>query len=220
MAQSLPATGMMPELVIPTTPAGLLDLHTSLTLSLWPALALAVSLYAPHSPQQPATGAEIRDWLAGSISSMIQDGQIRDQDDLEEVLLQVMGDEFECVVEDGSEMEVSRTIWKAVEKLKSGGDTGRQAIGDEITNLWKVWIERGGANAKVDARALGKKVEVAEDAQDTSDEGEDDDEEDEDEDDEMGEAPQLVNANARPKEKVQPEIDEEGFTKVVRGKKR
>lgn len=148
---------------------------------------------------------------------MIQEGQIRDIDDLEEVLIQVVSDEFEVVIEDGSETTIARRIWRGAERLKSGVAEERNLVEEDIKRLWNVWWEKGGNKAKVDAKSLGKRIEVADDEQDTSDEEDDD----EDDDEEMGDAPDLVEASERPRrEKMEPEVDEDGFTKVVRGGKR
>ena len=109
-------------------------------------------------------------------------------------------------------------IWRGTERVRSGDEAEKKLVEEEIKRLWGTWMERGGNKAVVDAAKFGKKVEVADDAQDT------DDEEDEDEDEEMEDAPALVDRNTeRPpprRVRVESEIDEEGFTKVVKGKKR
>ena len=148
---------------------------------------------------------------------MIQNSELRDQEDLEEVLLQVMGDEFEVVVEDGSEAFVASRIWRGAERLNKDGKDGWDVVVKEVEGLWEEWMQRRGK--KFDAKSLGKSVEVEEDAQDTDAE----EDGDEDEDEEMGEAPGLVDVSEKPRrERVvqEPEVDEEGFTKVVRGKRR
>ncbi len=118
---------------------------------------------------------------------------------------QVMGDEFECVVDDGSLEEAAGAIVRLRERCLRGDFA-------EVARLQTVWEEqrrRGGS------AAIGtfKKVEVD---QETDGEDEDDDDE-EDEDEVMGEAPESVKA---PKQRVEPEVDEDGFTKVVVRRKR
>jgi pre-rRNA-processing protein TSR2 len=81
-----------------------------------------------------------------------------------------------------------------------------------VQELWEAWQRKAQQKGNNVAAAF-KRVE-AEDDEDSDDDEEDEDEEDEDVD--MGEAPALVRA---PRERVEPEVDEDGFTKVV-GKKR
>jgi pre-rRNA-processing protein TSR2 len=81
-----------------------------------------------------------------------------------------------------------------------------------VQEMWEAW-QRKSQHRGNNVAAAFRRVEVEDDAQET------DDEEDEDEDEEdvdMGDAPALVRA---PRERVEPEVDEDGFTKVV-GKKR
>lgn len=134
--------------------------------------------------------------------------QISSVDDLEEVLLQVMLDEFEVVVDDNSPMEVAMKIWKGRENVLKG-EFG------EVDGMYQTWMERqkkGGAEKLNFQRGEDKEGE---------DTDWDDDEEEWDgiEDEEMAEAPMLVETKPR-KEKVEPQVDEEGFTKVVGKKKR
>jgi len=83
----------------------------------------------------------------------------------------------------------------------------------EVDGLWEAWREKQakGGHEKI----LFKRGEDME-GEDTD--WDEDEEDDEDEDEEMGEAPQLVEKPK--KEKVEPEVDEEGFTKVAARRKR
>ncbi|RMZ86996.1 hypothetical protein DV736_g5779, partial [Chaetothyriales sp. CBS 134916] len=145
------------------------DLLISLHLWSWPALTLAIQNAWGGSPQ---VSRDKRDWLAGAISELLtsEPPQLHDMSDLEEVLLQVMVDEFEVVVDDGSAEETAAKIWKGVGRLRTGDAS-------ELQELYRRWVDKQ--------------------------------EKDVDEDVDMGEAPPLL------KQKIEPEIDEDGFTKVV-----
>lgn len=165
-------------------------------LSLWPALAVAVANNW-GGPQS----ADKRDWFAGAVSDLFISHPSTDTLDLESVLLQVMQDEFDVNVEDESEVPVAAEIMKMRLQIFQNGD--ESGVGEV-----KARFERRGG--KVEA------VNVVENNQEVDD---DDAEwngiQEEDEDTEMGEAPPSV-----PKEKPEPEVDEDGFTKVVGKKKR
>ncbi|GIJ82661.1 hypothetical protein Asppvi_001170 [Aspergillus pseudoviridinutans] len=183
----------------PTTAAAYLDLGITLTINNWPALTMAV-----QSNWGGPTSSDKRDWLCGAISDMINERPETDALDLEDVLIQVMNDEFDVVVDDESAAPVAAQIM-AIREQTARGEFGF------VQELWETWQKKAQQKGNNVAAAF-KRVE-AEDDEDT------DDEEDEDEDDEdvdMGEAPALVRA---PRERVEPEVDEDGFTKVV-GKKR
>lgn len=117
-----------------------------------------------------------------------------------------MNDEFEVNVEDGSAEPVAVRIVE-LRKLTLQGDFG------EVDTMYEKWVEkqrRGGGAVNF------QKIEREDDEDDTD--WDSDDMEDEEEDDvDMDEAPALVKA---PKEKIEAEVDEDGFTKVVSKKKR
>lgn len=116
-----------------------------------------------------------------------------------------MEDEFEARLEDESEVEIAGEILRMRRHCERGDFA-------EIEAMRRRWEERRGrAEASI---SQGAKVVDEEDvdSDDESDGGVDV----EDEDVEMGEAPALVKS----KEKVEPEIDEDGFTKVVSKSKR
>lgn len=202
---------------LPASVSGKIDLLISVTLYTWPALTLATT-----SEFGGPTSLDKRDWFGGAISDLLASsspffassssagtaGTLHDRDDLEDVLTQVMGDEFETVVEDGSLEEVARRIWEGRLKILSGDD-------GELERLWRGWWER--------QQKGGRKEMLNQMFRRGPDQEEDGEEEvDSDSDEEMDDAPQLVNAEQpRQNQKPQPEIDEEGFTKVVgkRGKK-
>jgi len=183
-----------------------IDNLIALNLHLWPALSVAIQ--NGWGTSSPALGEDKRAWLAGEISDLFARSQIRDVEDLEEILAQVMSDEFEVVVDDGSLEEVARKIY-----------TGRAQIlhGDAsvVERLMSIWKERKQKKTIIQA------VQGPELDQETDN---DEDEEEwngfEDSSDvDMDDAPALVDSH-QPLKKPGPEMDEEGFTKVIGKKKR
>ena len=178
------------------------DLSIALTLSTWPALTLAVqnSWGGPES-------SEKRDWFAGAISDLIANTQDADVEYVEEFMLQVMNDEFDVNIEDGSGEEVAARII-GLRKLTLQGDF---TMVDDMYRDWQQRQQNGGSG-----KFNFKHVELEEHEGET-DWDSDDLDEDEDEDVDMDEAPALDKA---PREKLQPKIDEDGFTEVISKKKR
>lgn len=180
----------------------------SLHLHLWPALTVAIQ--NAWGTSSPALGEDKRAWFAGALSDLFTQNQIRDVEDLEDIMEQVMSDEFEVKVDDESLEETARGIWTGRAQILQGNAS-------EVTRLMKIWEEKKNKKTKLQI-VQGPDVD-----QDT------DDEEDEDtwngfpdngdEDVDMDEAPALIDASASRK-KPEPEIDEDGFTKVVGKKKR
>ncbi|KAM0252504.1 hypothetical protein ACHAP5_001152 [Fusarium lateritium] len=179
-------------------------------LHLWPALRLSVQegWGGPDS-------ADKRDWFAGAVVELFpeytdtppKNGKVPEDPDLEEVetvLLQVMIDEFEVNVDDDSGTEVANNIIRARASCTLG-------TFDEVKTLRTRWSNLNGT--KVDK--IFKKADDAD--QDTDWESDDSDDDGEGGADvEMDEAPPLV---AAPKEKPQPQVDEDGFTMVSKKKK-
>lgn len=184
---------------LPPTPAQLqsaFDHGIWYALSLWPALHVAVqnSWGGPDS-------SEKRDWFAGAVSDLFSGRQDTDAEDLEAFMLQIMQDEFDCNVEDETEGEVARTILVLRKSLLEGDLAAFEA-------LEKRWKSRGMMKADVQVVDGG-------DGEVDEEEFEGFDEMDEDED----RAPQGGQAPAAPRERPEPQVDDDGFTKVV-GKKR
>lgn len=175
------------------------DLAIALLLHLWPALTVAVT----ESWGGPDSAGK-RDWFAGVVSDLFAQRPDTDEEDVEDMLLQVMGDEFECQLEDESEIGVAAEICR-LRKLIGRGEFG------DVDALYARWEEK---KKKGPEKFNLQVVDHGEDGEEDDDD--DDDEDDEDEDVEMGDAPELAPA---PKEKPPPEVDEDGFTKVT-GKKR
>lgn len=123
-----------------------------------------------------------------------------DEQDLEEVLLQVMEDEFEAMIDDGSEEEIAGVICRVRKECERGEFEG-------VRKLEGLWRDKRGMKVRGVQARQGGQDELGDSEEDESEEDDDDG------DIEMGEdeAPQLVEART----KVEPEIDEEGFTKVI-----
>ncbi|KAK7538883.1 pre-rRNA-processing protein TSR2 [Phyllosticta citricarpa] len=169
-------------------------------LQAWPALTVAI-----QSQFGGPDGADKRDWLAAAIQEIFENDPETDQLDIETVLLQVMEDEFEVRLEDESEVLVATTIIKLKDEVAQGKF-------DTVDAMERRWRERRGKGPNLGNIQVVQKGGVN-DESDSSD-----DNEDEDEDATMEDAPQLV--PAAPREKPEPEVDEDGFTKVVSKKKR
>jgi pre-rRNA-processing protein TSR2 len=179
-----------------------------LTLAGWPALSLAIqnSWGGPESSQK-------RDWFAGALSDLVATTPSADLDSayVEEFLLQVMQDEFEVVVDDGSAAEIAELLLERRQRVMTGD-------GAEVERLMEAWREKqrnGGERIK--AQII---EEEREDDDDDDDESEGDDEEWnpqwEGADVDMAEAPALVQGQEHQRDRnPMPEVDEEGFTKVV-----
>ncbi|KAJ5899522.1 hypothetical protein N7495_004266 [Penicillium taxi] len=176
-----------------TNAASYLDLGITIALNNWPALTLAV-----QSNWGGPTSEDKRAWLGGAISEILGDRPETDAEDIEDILIQVMNDEFDVVVDDDSAANVAVDIMEMKQQTERGEFTNIQA-------LWETWQSKSLQRSA--AANMFKQVEAQDEEQET-------DGEDDDVDMDMDEAPELVRA---PRE--EPEVDEDGFTKVV-GKKR
>lgn len=179
----------------------------SLHLHLWPALTVAIQ--NAWGTSSPALGEDKRAWFAGALSDLFIQNQIRDVEDLEDIMEQVMSDEFEVKVDDDTLEETARGIWSGRAQILQGDAS-------EVTRLMKVWEEKQNKKIKL-------QIVQGPDVDQDTDEEEDDETwngfpDNANEDVEMDEAPALIDASSSRK-KPEPEIDEDGFTKVV-GKKR
>lgn len=161
-------------------------------LASWPALRIAVDQAWGGSES-----AQKRTWLA---SVLVDDFEEQypppDADFVEDRLLQVMADEFETVLEDGSAEAVAKDVVRLWEEV----------CRDEET-LLREFEQRAD-------KLKGKKIQAEEGVGEGSDWEDMSDEEEEDEGED--EAPQLVDSRERPP-KEEPEMDEDGFT-VVKSK--
>ncbi|KAF1981526.1 pre-rRNA-processing protein TSR2 [Aulographum hederae CBS 113979] len=166
----------------------------ALLLSFWPPLVTAV-----QNNWGGGDSADKRDWLGGVLLDEFQTRSNVDKDYIEDLLLQVMEDEFYVVLEDDSEAQLAGELC-ALWRETGRGEFERVRALEERDRVRR---EKGGQSA----------VQAMEEGSDEDEDSEDG--EDEDGDIDMDDAPALV-----PKAKVEPEVDEDGFTKVVGKKKR
>lgn len=166
----------------------------------WPTLTVAV-----QNQWGGPSSSEKRDWLAGQISELFAAEPLTDAEDVEVMLLQVLEDEYGCRVEDETEVGVAREVMRVRVEVSEGNTSTVDAMHSK-------WEERQGKEI-----ATGD-VKVRESNQEAEWDSVDEESEDGDGDVDMDEAPALVAGRAR-EPKAEPEIDEDGFEKVV-GKKR
>lgn len=126
------------------------------------------------------------------------------------MLLQVLEDEFECELDDGSEVVVAREIVR-LRAACLRGETG------EVEGMYKRWMENKGRREEEEERL--RRLQVVEhrhgEGDEEDDEEDSEDEEDEDEDVEMGEEDDVAASVTQPRrQRQEPEVDEEGFTMV------
>lgn len=173
---------------------------TILALKLWPALKIAVDSGwgGPESIQK-------QQWIASVIVDAFEEAEnkkeaLPDAIYIEEMLLQILSDEFEVILEDGS----------------------AQSVAERIVKLWQEIMHEGSNRTMLEletmaAKLKDKKVNVEEKV--NSDEEYDWDDEDQEgssEEEEAQEAPPLLNPQ---NDRKDTEVDEEGFT-VVKGRGR
>ena len=183
------------------------DLAIALILSQWDALTVAVD-----NDWGGSDSSDKRDGLAGSISDLFEERTQTDEEDIECVLFQYMGDEFNCLLEDRSEEEVAARICA----LRRSTLRGEFEDVDRLRRQWEASQNRRQPKVQHVKRTSDD---------DESSSGEDEDlDEDEDgggvgiapKDIQMEDAPPLVSNPAQ----ESPEVDDDGFTKVVSKKKR
>ena len=167
-------------------------------LAIWATLRIAVK----ENWGGPGASSK-RTWLASVIVDAFEEQKpIPDDQYIEELLLQVMSDEFETVIEDGSAEAVAVDIVRLWDETQIGK-------GDLVVNY-----------EELAEKVRGKMPDVHEQVvSDDDDDDWDDDEEEGDEEDEGEEAPRLVERPVSKHIIKQPEIDEQGFT-MVKGKAR
>ncbi|KAL1875821.1 rRNA accumulation-related protein [Diaporthe australafricana] len=197
----------------------------ALSLNLWPALTLAVQnnwggpdsvdkrdwfagqvveQFPPFSTSNSSTSSTANTSTNGTSSQQAQAQQQGDHEEpdaeyLEELILQVMLDEFEVNVDDDTAYDV------AVEIVRLRGQCARGNF-DEVDRLLARWQAHRGDKVS---------FKHGEDQEHETDWEDDDDGDDDGSDDDMDEAPALVEA-APKKDKAPPEVDDDGFTKVTR----
>lgn len=181
-----------------------LDAATAYLLFSYPPLTLAVkeSFGGPQSPQK-------REWLAGTLSEYMATAPSAEADDIGELLVQVFGDEFEMVVDDGTLEGLCRGLEAARDAVREGKGGG---VVRELKGVYDCSLKGNGT--------------IVAGCADGDDEEEDEDDEDDDGDSQDsgdGSADEMVLDAWTSKSKAPPEppeVDEEGFTKIVKGRTR
>ncbi|PPR04333.1 hypothetical protein CVT24_013370 [Panaeolus cyanescens] len=162
-------------------------------LTIWSTLRIAV-----QEGWGGSNGIEKRTFLASEIvDSFEQQTPVPDDIYIEEMLLQVMADEFETIVEDGSAESVAKDIVKLWEETKAGNT----ALVTKFEDLAE----------KTKGKKANAQEQVASDDEDDEDDWEDDDGMPEDESD-GEEVPQLIDTSRPRREREEPVVDEDGFT--------
>ncbi|KAI8984898.1 Pre-rRNA-processing protein TSR2-domain-containing protein, partial [Trametes punicea] len=160
-------------------------------LAYWPALRIAVD-HAWGGPES----ADKRTWLASVLVDDFEEQDPRpDADFIEDRLLQVMADEFDAVLEDGSAEAVAQDLVALWEQVSAGR-----------TELLAEFEQRAD-------RLGGKPVQVEEAAGDNSDWEDESGDEDEGDEELKGQPPQLLDHQNRPSND-EPEVDADGFITV------
>lgn len=126
------------------------------------------------------------------------DDEEPDAEYIEELLLQVLLDEFEVNVDDESGFDVATEIIRLRGQCSKGNF-------EDVDRLLERWQSRKGSKVV---------FKQGEDQDNDTDWDDTDGEDGGDQDEEMDEAPPLV--ATKPKEKQAPEVDDDGFTKVTR----
>ncbi|KJA16086.1 hypothetical protein HYPSUDRAFT_47727 [Hypholoma sublateritium FD-334 SS-4] len=161
-------------------------------LAIWTTLRIAVQ----ENWGGPDAAAK-RTWLASEIVDAFEDqASIPDDQYIEELLLQVMVDEFEAVVEDGS----GESVAKDIVRLWEESSVGKQDLVIKFEELAE--------------KAKGKKANAQEKVVSEDEEDWEDDDDGEDDESDGDEAPQLIEHPASRPNPREPEVDEDGFTKV------
>lgn len=177
----------------PPTPQNILFARGVIArLAIWPTLRIAVqeSWGGPEAKQKPT-------WIASTIVDSFQDAadsktELPDEQYIEEMLLQIMEDEFEAVIEDDSAAGVAKDVVRIWVETKDGKEDSVKKFEESAE------------------RIKGKRVDVKVSG------GSDDEEDWEDEQDEDEDVPQLMD-HGPPPTSNEPEMDEDGFT-LVKGK--
>lgn len=119
-----------------------------------------------------------------------------------------MSDEFDVAVDDGSAGVVADQIMGIKSQIEMGDY-------QDVDRMWAEYKDK--QDKKGSEQSIFRQVDTKDEDQET-DGDEDDDDVDDDEDEDMEDAPSLV--TRQPRQRVEPEVDDDGFTKVVGKKKR
>ncbi|GAA5986381.1 hypothetical protein JCM10908_003730 [Rhodotorula pacifica] len=247
-AASTSTSGAAPAVPQPSAEDLALGLFARASLDLfdvWPALRLAISHGWGGNGQEGKTalaedivdlfytvatsGAASTSATGASTSTSTQEGgvPVPAQDEVEQTLTYVIGNEFDVDLEDGSETVVARdliALWReCIQRVQQQSGAGG-AVGEEgpLAKKFRESAERARAQDGQQRFAAQRQGGGGDDDDDeTTSEEDDDDEDDDDEDDEMEgvidePAPQLVESQPT---RSEPVVDEDGFELVQPKKK-
>ncbi|KAJ8474685.1 hypothetical protein ONZ45_g15862 [Pleurotus djamor] len=167
----------------------------------WPALHIAVSNNwgGPES-------SEKRTWIASVIVDAFEDPSVKpDAQYIEEMVMQIMADEFETNVEDGSAEDIGRDLVRLWDAIQTGGAESGKGV--EMVDKFEAEAEKIKGKKPIVQQAPGSGDD------EDSDEWEDESGSDGSEEDEV---PNLLDSSKQ-QTRHEPEIDEDGFT-LVKGK--
>ncbi|EJD00778.1 uncharacterized protein FOMMEDRAFT_125191 [Fomitiporia mediterranea MF3/22] len=171
-------------------------------LGTWHALRLAIdqSWGGPESTQKQT-------WMASVIVDEFDPSQSLETPDapyVEEMLLQIMDDEFDVILEDGSSEAVARDIVSLWE-MREAEPRMKAAV-----ELWEEQVNKARGKKVPHQEVVDSNAEV----DGSGSEWEDDDEAESDGD----EVPPLLQPRTQ-KSREEPEVDDEGFTRVTSKRK-
>ena len=203
MATSTASSGPVEAPSLNTSPT-VEQLQTAFENSIWYLLSLWHPLHvACANGWGGPDSADKMDWFAGAVSDLLNTRPDTDQEDFECFLLQVMQDNFDCNVEDESEVDIARSILAVRTRMLE------ERTLDASREVEQRWRNRGQMKGNVKVQEMEDEVE---------DDGEVWEGIEEDNDEDSMEAIPLT--PAAPPKKAEPEVDEDGFTKVVGKKQR
>ncbi|CCG81183.1 Pre-rRNA-processing protein TSR2 [Taphrina deformans PYCC 5710] len=170
------------------------ELAVSLYLWRWPALSLAV-----ENEWGGPDSAEKRDWLAGVVADLFSGTGQADEEDVEDVVTQVLSDEFSVALEDDSAYEVAVAIVAAFRDCQQARFEKIEALKVHFQNARpRATVSRAEGDGESDSSGTDAEVDPEEPAVGTG-----------------GEAME-VDAPGR----AEPVVDEDGFELVQsKGKK-
>lgn len=246
MSTSAEASAAAAQPQAQTPPASAEDLALGLfaraaldLFDVWPALRLAISHgWGGHGTEGKthlaedivdlfytvATSGPTGGQSSAGGSSSTQEGGIPvpAQDEVEQTLLYVVGNEFDVDLEDGSEAFVARdliALWReCIQRVQAAAGTSTPAEAGPLAQGFREKAERARAQDG-QQRFAAQRQGDDDDGETTSEEEDDDDEDDEDEEmegtvDEP--APQLVETAPQ---RTEPVVDDDGFELVQTKKK-
>lgn len=231
--------------VAPTRTQLLFARAVILTMELWPAMRLAVSeewggedsadkkqflishicdTYSEEpsaSIQQQAATAATTTTTNGSSSVTLQAPKVPDVDDLAETLEMYFEDEYESKIEDGSADWIAGRIVHLHKCIYAAFPPTQESLeyaDEEVNKLYEATVRLREQKVEVQ-RTQQENGDEQDGSGDSSDEEHDHSQHDAMEVDGQG-STQANSTQQQPRERPQPVVDEDGFTTVVKGRRR